>query len=127
MNETVKEWLNRAEGDFRSGTREIKIQDEYSYPVVCVLFQQCVEKTLKAYLIFKQVDFPKIHDLEKLAVEVYQLNPKINFTGIELDWLTSIAGTARYPEGFIGEEDTQRAMVIARQVRETILPYFEEG
>jgi HEPN domain-containing protein len=125
MNDTVKEWLDRAEGDFRSASREMKAEDEYSYPVVCVLFQQCVEKTFKAYLILKQIDFPKIHDLEKLSTHVCEVDSRINLEGVALDWLTSIAGTARYPEGFIDKNDTQKAFEIASRIRTELLPYFE--
>jgi len=124
MNVTIQEWLKRAEGDFRAASREVEAQDEYSYPVICVLCQQCIEKTLKAFLILHRVEFPKIHDLEKLGQMVQQIDPQLQLVDKGLDWLTVASGTSRYPEGDISCEDAMKAYGICETVRWLLLPAF---
>jgi HEPN domain-containing protein len=126
MTGTLKEWLDRAEGDFRAATREVQAQDLYSYPVIAVLSQQCIEKLLKAFLISKQVDFPKIHDLQKLSELVYQVDSTLDLREKNLDWLTLLGGTSRYPEGDVLQEEALEAYELCQALRQMILPYFSE-
>jgi HEPN domain len=47
MNPLTQEWIDKAEGDFRTATREIQVTQDPSYDGVCFHAQQCVEKYLK--------------------------------------------------------------------------------
>ena len=47
MNEIVAEWVDRAEGDFRTAEREVRVRNAPSYDSVCFHAQQCAEKYLK--------------------------------------------------------------------------------
>ena len=50
MKEETKEWIDRAEEDFRVAKRESRVTEDPSYGAICFHAQQCVEKYLKALL-----------------------------------------------------------------------------
>ena len=55
MNETVKEWLAKAKGDYATASRELAVDEDANYDAVCYHSQQCVEKLMKGYLIHQGV------------------------------------------------------------------------
>lgn len=64
MEEEFKAWMKRAEQDLEAAKYNLKgkfLNASIFYS------QQSVEKALKALLIKKTKDFPKIHDLTRLA------------------------------------------------------------
>jgi HEPN domain-containing protein len=63
MNPLTQEWVDKAESDFRTATREIQVTQDPSYDGVCFHAQQCVEKYLKGYLQEISIAFPKTQDL----------------------------------------------------------------
>ena len=59
MNALVQEWIEKAEGDFRTAQREARVRKQPNHEAVCFHSQQCAEKYLKAYLQEQQIYFPK--------------------------------------------------------------------
>ncbi len=58
-------WLRYAEEDLT--TIETLLRQPHVVPRhVCWFAQQAAEKTLKAVLVFLQIDFPRTHDLDVL-------------------------------------------------------------
>ena len=51
MRVEVKEWIQKAEGDYHSAQREYRARKNPNYDAACFHAQQCVEKYLKAVLI----------------------------------------------------------------------------
>jgi HEPN domain-containing protein len=41
MNEIVTEWVDKADGDFRTAEREARVRNAPSYDSVCFHAQQC--------------------------------------------------------------------------------------
>lgn len=64
MDDPVKVWLRFAERDLRSAKKNYEIEE---YHVSAFLAQQSVEKALKALHIKERGEFPRIHDLTRLA------------------------------------------------------------
>lgn len=62
----VREWVAKAENDLKTAAHTLKLGKDCPTDTVCFHAQQCVEKYLKALLVWKGIDFPKTHDLEKL-------------------------------------------------------------
>jgi hypothetical protein len=63
---------------------------------VCLHAQQATEKGLKAALVFLQIDFPRTHNLKRLArllTKDWELP-----ADDDLDWLTTWATASRYPD-----------------------------
>ncbi len=44
MNDLVREWIEKAEGDYRVALRESQVTDEPSWDAVCFHAQQSIEK-----------------------------------------------------------------------------------
>jgi HEPN domain-containing protein len=92
--EQARLWLRFAEEDLEAAQAMIR----HGLPPrhACFHAQQAAEKALKALLVFEQVDFPKIHDLDVLR----QLVPDgwtVRDTSADLAALTEWAVEARYP------------------------------
>ncbi|HLD42408.1 MAG TPA: HEPN domain-containing protein [Candidatus Nanoarchaeia archaeon] len=64
MKEEIKRWIDRAEADIRTANNSFKSGDYYASAFWC---QQVAEKAFKALLIKRTKEFPKIHDLTRLA------------------------------------------------------------
>jgi len=64
MKPETKTWLKRAERDLKTAGNSFKSKDYYASSFWC---QQSIEKGLKALLIEKTGNFPKIHDILKLS------------------------------------------------------------
>jgi HEPN domain-containing protein len=67
MNEeAVSIWIRRAESDLKIGKDELGTE-ESATDAVCFHMQQCVEKYLKAFLVFRGQEFPRSHDIALLV------------------------------------------------------------
>ena len=44
MNEVIREWIEKAEGDFATANREMMVKDKPNYDAVCFHAQQCIDK-----------------------------------------------------------------------------------
>src|SRR3989344_22290 len=91
MKPETRRWLAQSDEEFKTAVINFRVKKYFSAAFLC---QQSVEKGLKAMLIEKTRDFPKIHDLLKLA----QLNKSPDRIQ-ELCTLLNPAYTAsRYPD-----------------------------
>jgi HEPN domain-containing protein len=99
IDEYLRKWIIKAMEDFRVAKHELSLsEDEIATGAVCFHSQQLVEKLLKAYLISKNVDFERTHDLKfLLELCVRQDN---DFKGLKVGNLTSYAVEIRYPDEF---------------------------
>ncbi len=121
----VLEWVVKAENDLKTATHTLKLGEDCPTDTVCFHAQQCVEKYLKALLVLKGVDFPKAHDLERLAA-LLPGRSRPRLTAEEQGRLTDYATGARYPGwGEIPLAEARNAVAISRRVRKevrTLLP-----
>jgi HEPN domain-containing protein len=60
----VKGWLRKADSDLTNAG--LCIEQEQALDTACFHAQQAAEKCLKAYLTAYTIDFPFVHNLEKL-------------------------------------------------------------
>ena len=63
MNDEVRAWIAKAEGDFATAERELRVASRPNYDAVCYHCQQCIEKLLKGALKSFGVEPPHVHDL----------------------------------------------------------------
>ena len=73
-SEYIKNWLFRANEDISVIESLASINFEYYTSTICFHAQQASEKFLKAYLIHKDIDFPKTHDLDFLLMECQKID-----------------------------------------------------
>jgi len=122
-SERLKEaqrWLRYANQDLVAAEAMLGRSDMWPRHA-CWLAQQSAEKTLKAVLVFLQIDFPRSHDLDALrnlvpdGWQVRQEHP-------DLADLSEWSVEARYPGDWPDavEADARLAVVQARSVWESV-------
>jgi HEPN domain-containing protein len=122
INEYVKKWLTKAANDLKVAENELKVPTENMVTdAICFHSQQAVEKYLKAYLITRDVEFGKTHNLEFLLELCIKEDPE--FKKIDVGNLSFFAVEARYPDEFYipSLDEAQEYVVIVRQVKEFVL------
>jgi HEPN domain-containing protein len=118
----VRAWLTRANDDVRTAEALVVLSEPH---LRSALFhcQQSVEKSLKAFLAWKDRPFPKTHDLRRLRDWCIELDSTLDTTLAEVARLTDYAWKFRYP----GEpyeptiEEAREAAGTARAVFDTIV------
>ena len=117
----VREWMAKAENDLKNAAHTLKLGEAGPMDTVCFHAQQCAEKYLKAFLVLKEVDFPRNHDIGALVA----LLPKeidVGLSATEQRRLTTYATLTRYPGDYepISMKEARQAVKIARRVRRAI-------
>ncbi len=98
-----QQWFNRASEDLTVARLVFK---ENHLAHVCFLCQQCIEKSLKAYLLAKTAGYPRTHKLVDLLGECQKLDP--DFARFSEDCLTidQYYIPTRYPNGVPGSSSS---------------------
>jgi HEPN domain-containing protein len=117
----VREWLAKADNDLKTAAHTLTLGKDCPAESVCFHAQQCVEKYIKALLVFRSIPFPKTHNIRVVrALLPPKLRPKLDLK--TQDRLTRYATVLRYP----GTEpdptltEARRAVAIARRVRKEV-------
>jgi HEPN domain-containing protein len=96
VRKVVSEWLRKAENDLRLA--EHLLSEGTLFPnAIAFHSQQAVEKLLKAYLSWKQIAFPKTHDLDELLDRIQTVNPGLAESLRDTIVLTPYGVELRYP------------------------------
>lgn len=123
----VQSWLGKAENDLRAAEVLLAGHGEFG-EAVAFHCQQAAEKSMKAYLVCHQIEFPKTHDLWLLRTLISRLDKRLAEQLAFADSLTPFGVDVRYP-GEIPEVDqntAQNATNDARRVRSLILDALDE-
>lgn len=117
QNDYLKTWLFRANEDIAVIEKLFESDPELYASTICFHAQQAVEKFLKAFLVFHNVDFPKTHDLDYLLLECKKIDAR-NFD-IDLGSLTDFGVSIRYPDDFYlpDKDETAQYRGIALKVK----------
>ena len=126
MNGTVKEWIDKAEGDFDVAQLALRAKLRPNYDAVCFHCQQCVEKLLKAVLLHRDTKPPRVHDLVVLSDLVRNLVPQWTSQEKELRFLNQGAILFRYPSESATREKAEMALAICTRLREALLKLLQE-
>lgn len=126
MKEITKEWIEKAEEDYRVAARELKAKPP-ALNSVCFHAQQCIEKYLKAVLQENNIPFQKIHDLDILVELLKSTLPEIEKFREDLVKLNVYAVEIRYPGFSPLEKDAIEAVSIMKQVRNLIRRFFQKS
>lgn len=127
----ANEWFAKATDDELS-IKDILNDREGSPNTVCFLCQQMAEKYLKGYLVFYNVEFPKIHQLDKLINFCKKIDRQFEKFKKESEFLSEFYIAARYPGdypvfSFVDAEKAYKAalrikkFVIAKTIKTTVL------
>lgn len=114
--EIAQRWLRWADEDLALAEHTAADADVVARGA-CVWAHQAAEKALKALLILRDIDPPKLHDLDRLAQRLPD-DEASAFATIELPELTRWSIEGRYPADLdeATHTDALKAIVVARQV-----------
>jgi len=105
----VKLWLKKADNDLINAKHTINIKPKPPLDTVCFHAQQCSEKYLKAFLVFNEIEFEKIHDLGELVQLAMKVDESFNQIIEFGEKLTPYAVEIRYPGILVDEPTIERA------------------
>ena len=97
MKLLTAEWVAKAEGDFSTMEREVRVTESPNFEGVCFHAQQCAEKYLKACLCEAEVAFGKVHDLVALLGSALAIQPSWECFREDLAYLSAFSVGIRYP------------------------------
>lgn len=92
----VREWLRKADHDRRMSEAGLAQRPPIT-DAAAFHCQQAIEQLLKAYLVSRQSDFEKIHDLEVLVEQCGQSDARFAELRTRVAPLTAYAVRFRYP------------------------------
>ncbi len=92
----VQSWLAKAHSDLLSAQILIA-NDPAILDTACFHCQQAAEKALKAFLVFKGVQFEKVHNTSYLLDMCLSLNPEFAAVQDQAELLNPFAVEVRYP------------------------------
>jgi HEPN domain-containing protein len=117
----IRQWVEKAEEDIRTAEYLRTMPENCPYGTICFHAQQCVEKYIKALLVWRSIDFPRIHDIGEL-VALLPEEASLPLTGEEQEGLTDYAVISRYPGDWepLGQTEAEQAVALACKVRAVI-------
>jgi HEPN domain-containing protein len=115
-----REWLNRAKANL---ARAGQVSPDCYLEDLCFDAQQAAEKAIKAVFIHRGLQFPYIHNLERLLRFLSQGGVKVPKYVLRADDLTPFAFESRYP----GQTPpvTQRRYRRAVRIAESVVHWAE--
>ena len=120
MNTLTLEWVIKAEGDFFTAKREVKVIKFPNYDGVCFNCQQTAEKYLKAFLQENGHPIPKTHILMDLLALCIKIEPIFQLIQVDLNILEGYAVHFRYPGESAEKTEAKIAFKTASIAREFI-------
>ena len=99
----TKAWLKKAENDLVSANQILTLADGPT-DTPCFHAQQAVEKAFKAFLTFHDIEFPKIHALDRLLELCLPRAQALHALRKEIIELSVYAVETRYPGDFFEPE-----------------------
>ncbi len=117
MKKTTREWVRKAENDYRAAAALAR-ESEPLHDEVCFHSQQAAEKFLKALLEELGHSIPKTHDLDKLLTLMRPHFPVLRSFRRGLIFLTDFAVDTRYPGNWTKRRQARAALRWAGRVRD---------
>jgi HEPN domain-containing protein len=119
--EVLRKWVEKAEADLFTAAHMLKLGPAAPADTIGFYAQQCVEKYIKALLVWHALDFPKTHNLTLLFERLPErFRPECSAD--ERLQLTAYATVTRY----LGDHEpvtltvARRAVTLARRVRRQV-------
>ncbi len=120
MKPLTREWVEKAEGDFATASRELRVRRAPNYDAVCFHAQQCAEKYLKARLQEADTAFGRTHNLSALLDMLLPLEPLWETLRPHLQALTAFGVDFRYPGESADKEEAREALKYCTTVRKQV-------
>ncbi len=112
-------WVEKAEEDYVVAQLCLDQQPALSYPAAFHA-QRCAEKYLKAVLVARGQEPPRIHDVAALATLCQTRSRGLDLSARELMRLNDFAVRTRYPGAGLSAAEARVALAIAENVRRVV-------
>ena len=126
MKQLAKEWLSKADEDFRVAERELAAEPP-AFAAVCFHAQQAVEKAMKALPVDLGVDFPRTHDLKFLLDLIKSKTPVFDDLEEALVNLSVSAVEVRYPGSKPDRHLAEKGFYVMREFFDVFSDNFPRG
>jgi len=112
--ELVKQWIEKADEDLAVAHCLLHAPVPHLY-AAAFHAQQCAEKSLKALLVWNQIDFPKTHDIGKLLDLLMAVDKQRADSLKQLVILNDYSVEIRYPNNSapLTIDETKNAILLA--------------
>jgi len=124
----IIEWLTKADEDLEFGSINLEERKNF-FAQICFHFQQAAEKYLKAFIVAKEIEFKKVHDLGLLLKMAAGRDASLDELRDDCEYLAAFYIEARYPvhwpTNFTVDEARraqQAALRIQKSVKERLGP-----
>jgi HEPN domain-containing protein len=117
MNPLTIEWIEKAEKDFATASREFRVRKMPNHDAVCFHAQQCAEKYFKAILQERNTPFGKTHDLTVLLDLLTPAESSWELMRPNLERLNVFAVQVRYPGESADKTIAREALNLYRTIR----------
>ena len=116
--EDFEEWIRYAEDDYETARAMARRRKRPVPHVVGFHCQQCIEKYLKAVLVFHRRPFPKTHDLVNLLKRCLPYVPVFEIYRHDFGWISTFGVQFRYPGEEPTMEEAKAALRVAKKVKD---------
>ncbi len=119
--QVVSEWLKKADEDFEFASSII--EDSSYYAQICFHFHQAAEKYLKSFIIARDLEFKKIHDLPVLLKPCLAKELDLKILMDDCKFLNRFYIDTRYPVHWPTQytrEEALKAKIAAENIRDVI-------
>lgn len=117
MKPLIREWIEKAEGDFVVATTLLRPRRHPVYDSVCFHSQQAIEKYMKAVLLEAGIEFEFTHVLPKLLDQLITINPMWDAFRESAKLLSNYGVRFRYPGSSADREMARDAVAAAKFIR----------
>lgn len=117
----VSEWLEKAEEDFEFAISVIEVSTFYGQ--ICFHFHQAAEKYLKTFMMARDLEFKKIHDLPVLLKSCSAVEASLKVLQDDCKFLNRFYIDTRYPVHWptnYTKEEALKARDAAKHIREAV-------
>ena len=125
MNALVKEWIQKAKGDYHTALREYRARKAPNYDAAGFHAQQCIEKYLKALLQKHNKPFLKIHDLLTLMESCLSFIPELELQKEPLAFLNQFSVSFRYPGESANRGQAKKAIKAMKTIIQTLQTHLK--
>ena len=128
LSELVEQWAAKAELDYRAAGRLLEGEDPIR-EAVAFHCQQASEKYLKTFLVSRQIEFPKTHNMRLLLDLVAGVAPEMAESLAGAAILTPYGVDIRYPGDFPEVIPGQETVLyeLAGRVRTVVTTVLKPG
>jgi len=118
----VRECIQKADEDFEFALVNLKERKPF-IGHICFHFQQSAEKYLKAYVVARELEFRKTHDLAALLKICVSSSPSFEQLDQDCEYLNTFYVETRYPVHWptnFSENEAQRSCQAAENIKDVV-------